>query len=1461
MLSVEPWELEHLQSAFERMSAGHNLMEKEQFINCVLAEVVPRLYLEPFYAAAGVSQKGVTFRELVSIVVLLTRGTLPERALFLHHVYGGADGVPIEAEDFERMLLRSERPMNADLSRSLAAFPLVDSARLQELVRLHPHACSLFSWAHLPPRASVKSFKAPTLYETLAGLSAFSEDEVRELERGLNRTKYRGGDYSGIFAPAALELAFEPLLPAPLARHLFRVMDTDSDGDLSLTEAVRALSKCLRGTRQEQYDFCFDVFNTNGSGAIDLDQLAGMLTTLDATADSGRRPRLVSTASDVLPPSELEKEVGATTTGEDAVTPDAVAGPPTYQPLEHDGSTAILARARTLLCSDTNVEGVSMSRDAFVAWATESKAMDLFLSLINQLAHLHLGLRPDSVRDEADMINAYLRRLPGALVSAPVTAAGVVDGAPAALSQLASSSEPAYLIDNRWWQAWQAAASPAQAQAHVRSKLHRAPSPANTGDTATKAGGIGPIENSPLVRSTGMFEKSVYSRWGPRLKRGLVSGKDFTVLPKAVWEALHQWYGGGPTLARPTMRGPANRLELELYPLSLKVMRHNTSSPGSSTKTGNPEAADAANLEPDAKPDKAAENKPQVSFFFHTDCSRDQTIGQLVAYTCKQQRKLPKGRARLRADNARLWDFRSHDRPVLLDETLTVRQAGLDESQQVLLEMRNADLSWPSELYLVAHGAEDNVDSAAVPKSKRTPGITGLSNLGNTCYMNSALQCISHTRPLSTYFMRRLHTAELNINNPLGMGGAVALKYGELLQSLWSGKASVAPVRMLRTIQKYGEQFRGYRQHDSQDFLGFVMDGLHEDLNRVSDKPYVEKKDSNGRPDTVVAREGWEGHLLRNRSVVVDHFHGQLRSQLRCLTCQHTSVSFDPFSMLSLPLPAQPTYMEVVLNRLDGRPGTRYGLQFSGEDESSLTYGAVKERLAPLCGLDVRSLAFLDITGNTIHRQLSDAKRVRSGTGHGLTAFEIALPRAISATKDSSPGEAAASTATKPAIRVPGSVVEGHLPLLQRRLVKHNLHFLVAPLRATTVSSPVLLPAVPGESTANELYEGAWSLLSRFLKSEARAKYGPASKKYPFTLKVVNSAGTACTTCKWIKACLGCTLETSDEPARLHPSCALAADWDAEVYHLEFDRSQMRAVEDHTSVAAFQRETDKPVSLDECLTAFTKEEELGKDEMWYCPKCKQHQLAAKKMDIWSLPPFLIVHLKRFQNMNGVWMKSNRRVEFPLAGFDPYANSVHGSQAREEESALAAAAPATVPPRTHVSPKATEIETVDQEPAAAAVVVDRNEECGPGETTERLATSSESSAPADEEHRGGRPLTRQTTDCSEFDPHSGHFTDPTGPRIYDLYACASHMGAIGGGHYVAFAQDEERQWHLFNDSATKATTVDAVAGESAQAYMLFYECRGVDYDHMLPDVTAHPESEMITAERSTSKRAADACVLM
>lgn len=82
---------------------------------------------------------------------------------------------------------------------------------------------------------------------------------------------------------------------------------------------------------------------------------------------------------------------------------------------------------------------------------------------------------------------------------------------------------------------------------------------------------------------------------------------------------------------------------------------------------------------------------------------------------------------------------------------------------------------------------------------------------------------------------------------------------------------------------------------------------------------------------------------------------------------------------------------------------------------------------------------------------------------------------------------------------------------------------------------------------------------------------------------------------------------------------------------------------------------DKPITLVDCLLEFTKDEALDPDQ-WRCPKCKNAEKAYKKIDIWKVPPILIIHLKRFSFSSGAGkrstsMKLTNKVEFPLSGLD------------------------------------------------------------------------------------------------------------------------------------------------------------------------------------------------------------------
>ncbi|KAJ0405488.1 hypothetical protein ATCC90586_000151 [Pythium insidiosum] len=204
--------------------------------------------------------------------------------------------------------------------------------------------------------------------------------------------------------------------------------------------------------------------------------------------------------------------------------------------------------------------------------------------------------------------------------------------------------------------------------------------------------------------------------------------------------------------------------------------------------------------------------------------------------------------------------------------------------------------------------APPSSSSSSEKGSKTRPrGLVGLQNLGNTCFMNSCLQCVSNLPALVHYFQSGAYLREINDTSPTK--GALATAFGDLIKALWSSPefTSTRPVELKRVIGKVASRFTGYDQQDAQEFLRFLVDGLHEDLNRIKKKPpYYEIKDRDNTPDRDVSDEYWRFYLDRNHSALSELFCGQLRSEIRCHTCNHRSLCFDVFWDLSVPVPKKP---------------------------------------------------------------------------------------------------------------------------------------------------------------------------------------------------------------------------------------------------------------------------------------------------------------------------------------------------------------------------------------------------------------------------------------------------------------------------------------------------------------------------------------------------------------------------
>ena len=172
--------------------------------------------------------------------------------------------------------------------------------------------------------------------------------------------------------------------------------------------------------------------------------------------------------------------------------------------------------------------------------------------------------------------------------------------------------------------------------------------------------------------------------------------------------------------------------------------------------------------------------------------------------------------------------------------------------------------------------------------------------------MNSSIQCLSNTYELNKFFLDRRYKSliERSYKNPLGTEGRIVQAWAKLINEMWKGNSQVVrPDLFKRILGQYNVTFEGYGQHDSQECINTILDFMSEDLYKKEKKPYVEMTDAEGKSDEQASLEAWNKHVFRNESIICDLFHGQYKSTLICSDCKRISITFDPYLMLTLPIP------------------------------------------------------------------------------------------------------------------------------------------------------------------------------------------------------------------------------------------------------------------------------------------------------------------------------------------------------------------------------------------------------------------------------------------------------------------------------------------------------------------------------------------------------------------------------
>ncbi|KAI4124686.1 MAG: hypothetical protein LQ338_004686 [Usnochroma carphineum] len=186
---------------------------------------------------------------------------------------------------------------------------------------------------------------------------------------------------------------------------------------------------------------------------------------------------------------------------------------------------------------------------------------------------------------------------------------------------------------------------------------------------------------------------------------------------------------------------------------------------------------------------------------------------------------------------------------------------------------------------------------------------TGLVNFGVTCYMNGTIQCLLATIPLSQFFLDN-RWRDFVVKNWKGSNGIMPEIYANLIRSLWKGDVqSVRPITLRKLSARLNPEWGLDRQQDAKEYLDFLLDCLHEDLNQRWEKqPLVplspqQELTRERMPIQEVSRIEWQRYSHRESSFISNLFAGQHASRLRCTTCKNTSTTYEAFYSISVEIP------------------------------------------------------------------------------------------------------------------------------------------------------------------------------------------------------------------------------------------------------------------------------------------------------------------------------------------------------------------------------------------------------------------------------------------------------------------------------------------------------------------------------------------------------------------------------
>lgn len=474
-----------------------------------------------------------------------------------------------------------------------------------------------------------------------------------------------------------------------------------------------------------------------------------------------------------------------------------------------------------------------------------------------------------------------------------------------------------------------------------------------------------------------------------------------------------------------------------------------------------------------------------------------------------------------------------------------------------------------------------------------------------------------------------------------GTKGELTEQLAQVLKALWTCKdASEYSTNFKEVVERYGAQFRSSTQHDAQEFLFWLLDKVHEDLNTATKRKYKNIKNNYGRPDDVIAAETLANYMRCNNSFVQAVFRAQFRSSLTCPRCHKQSNTFDPFHCVSVQLP-QLSLQPVNVNILyDTKTPKQVKMSIGVPQGSSVL--SLREKIHVETNIDEKRMVLTEVASGGFGRLFCDSHPA-SNVSKDETVLCIELPDKI---EDSQ----IALCIMNVKVNSTETARFGEISF-QGRLFNHILIEDFFPL-----SGSVFCMKINRDVSFSEFQKTILKQMSSVLKPEVFSYSTAISDMFKIHLQEPSADPGTYLESKFEHPLLTemIDLALSVQPTDSGPlHIKLSLEWsEPEKYFTDMEDHFV----EHESLTEQRNKTteDNVLSLEQCLDHYTKAETLSAENSWRCPQCQKYLPVVKTLGLWSLPDILVIHFKRFrqQQFKGSHAsKLTTMVNFPLTGFD------------------------------------------------------------------------------------------------------------------------------------------------------------------------------------------------------------------